>query len=57
MKIIFLCIDPDEVSGCAALANLGGSGGGGMLPRKILGFQMPQNAMLGFLAHFSNIIQ
>ena len=38
-----------------ALAKLGGSGG--ILPRKILDFWTLQNAILGFLANFSNIIE
>ena len=38
-----------------ALAKLGGSGG--MLPRKILDFWTLQNAILGFLANFSHIIE
>ena len=36
-----------------ALGNLGGSGG--MLLRKFLDFWTLQNAILGFLANFSNI--
>ena len=38
-----------------ALVKVGGSGG--MLPRKILDFWTLQNAILGFLANFSNIIE
>ena len=38
-----------------ALVKLGGSGG--MLPRENFGFWTLQNAILGFLANFSHIIE
>ena len=57
----FLCNNLNEVVVAQrpregfALAKLGGSGG--MLPRKILDFWTLQNAILGFLANFRNIIE
>ena len=57
----FLCNNLNEVVVAQqprdgfALGKLGGSGG--MLPGKILDFATLQNAILGFLANFSNIIE